>query len=29
MGSGQRRVGPNQVGFEGLLQAFADGFKLI
>ena len=29
MGSGQRRTGPNQVGFEGLLQAFADGFKLI
>jgi len=29
MGSGQRRVGPTQVGFEGLLQALADGVKLI
>lgn len=29
MGAGQRRVGPNQVGFEGLLQAVADGVKLI
>ena len=29
MGSGQRRVGPNQVGFEGLQQAIADGVKLI
>jgi len=27
MGAGQRRVGPNQVGFEGLLQAVADGVK--
>lgn len=29
MGAGQRRVGPNQVGFEGLQQAIADGVKLI
>lgn len=29
MGSIQRRVGPNQVGFLGLLQPFADGVKLI
>lgn len=29
MGSIQRRVGPNAVGFLGLLQPFADAFKLI
>ena len=29
MGSIQRRVGPNSVGFLGLLQPFADGVKLI
>jgi len=29
MGSIQRRVGPNSVGFLGLLQPFADAFKLI
>jgi NADH-ubiquinone oxidoreductase chain 1 len=29
MGSIQRRLGPNSVGFLGLLQPFADAFKLI
>ena len=29
MASIQKRIGPNQVGFEGLLQSIADGFKLI
>nr|NP_150096.1 NADH dehydrogenase subunit 1 [Hyaloraphidium curvatum]Q950U8.1 RecName: Full=NADH-ubiquinone oxidoreductase chain 1; AltName: Full=NADH dehydrogenase subunit 1 [Hyaloraphidium curvatum]AAK83418.1 NADH dehydrogenase subunit 1 [Hyaloraphidium curvatum] len=29
MGSIQRRLGPNHVGFLGLLQPFADGIKLI
>lgn len=29
MGAIQRRVGPNSVGFLGLLQPFADAFKLI
>jgi len=29
MGSIQRRRGPNIIGFWGILQAFADGLKLI
>jgi NADH:ubiquinone oxidoreductase subunit H len=29
MGSIQRRVGPNKIGYKGLLQAIADGLKLI
>lgn len=29
MGSLQKRIGPNKVGFLGFLQPFADGFKLI
>jgi NADH:ubiquinone oxidoreductase subunit H len=29
MGAMQRRIGPNQIGYLGLLQPFADGFKLI
>jgi NADH-ubiquinone oxidoreductase chain 1 len=29
MASNQRRIGPNQVGYLGILQPFSDGFKLI
>ena len=29
MGSLQRRIGPNIIGYYGLLQAFADALKLI
>ena len=28
MGSGQKRLGPNVIGYEGLLQPLADGLKL-
>ena len=27
MGAMQRRIGPNQVGYLGLLQPFSDGLK--
>jgi len=29
MAAMQRRIGPNQIGYLGFLQPFADGFKLI
>jgi len=29
MGSMQRRIGPNKVGYLGVLQPFSDAFKLI
>jgi NADH-ubiquinone oxidoreductase chain 1 len=29
MGSLQRRIGPNQIGYMGFLQPFSDGIKLI
>jgi len=29
LGGTQRRLGPNTVGINGILQSFADGFKLV